>query len=66
VTITCDRCGSTITGAMSTMVVAGELADTVERIDLCQPCSTRLMEWLRSPEPKVIRLNSGPLQEPPK
>jgi hypothetical protein len=32
---------------MSTLAVAGELADTLPRIDLCEPCGRALVEWLR-------------------
>jgi hypothetical protein len=48
VIVTCDRCGSTITGPMSTLAVAGELAGTIERVDLCQPCGRALVDWLRA------------------
>jgi hypothetical protein len=47
-TVTCDRCGATITGAMSTLIVNGTLAATIERIDVCEPCGARLLEWLRA------------------
>jgi hypothetical protein len=44
----CDRCKARIDGPMSTLAVAGELAGTIERIDVCEPCGVRLLEWLRA------------------
>jgi hypothetical protein len=48
VTISCDRCGARIDGPMSTLAVSGTLADTVERIDVCEPCGRALAEFIRT------------------
>jgi hypothetical protein len=46
--ICCDRCRREITGPMSTLAVSGTLADTIERIDLCQSCSRSLLDFIRA------------------
>jgi hypothetical protein len=51
---------------MCTLAVAGVLADTIDRIDLCEPCGRALVEWLRSQEPEATLPNPGPLQEIPR
>jgi hypothetical protein len=44
----CDRCKARIDGPMSTLTVAGTLADTIERMDLCQTRGARLLEFIRA------------------
>jgi hypothetical protein len=46
--VTCDRCRREIDGSMSTLIVNGTLADTVDRIDVCEPCGRALVGWLRA------------------
>jgi hypothetical protein len=46
--VTCDRCRREIDGPMSTLIVNGTLAATIERVDVCEPCGARLLEWLRA------------------
>jgi hypothetical protein len=48
VTVSCDRCGTVITGAMSTLAVTGELAGTIERVDVCEPCGRSLLDFIRA------------------
>jgi hypothetical protein len=47
-TVHCDRCKARIDGPMSTLETAGELADTLPRIDLCSSCGRALVEFLRA------------------
>jgi hypothetical protein len=46
--VSCDRCGAAIDGSMSALITAGELAGSLPRIDLCEPCGRALVEWLRA------------------
>jgi hypothetical protein len=46
--IHCDRCQARIDGPMSTLAVAGEMAEALPRIDLCGPCGRAMVEWLRA------------------
>ncbi len=49
-TVTCDRCKQVIETDMSLVILdaAGQLARTIEKVDLCERCGQALLEWLRS------------------
>jgi hypothetical protein len=48
--IRCDRCDSTIRESGSVLATeAGALRDRLpSRLDLCEPCSERFVDWLQS------------------
>jgi hypothetical protein len=45
----CDKCGQVIHGQPAVLTGLGTFS-SLEHVDLCQRCSDRLLEWLRTRE----------------